>query len=100
METSAGSARSSRVLVAMLAVAGALGAVVLRAATEASKAEEAHAGEEYVIPARPELPFYSADDVARHTTRDSRIWVTYQTGVYVHSGLRAGARRRQLLTSV
>ncbi|EEC05750.1 sulfite-dehydrogenase, putative, partial [Ixodes scapularis] len=30
----------------------------------------------------PGLPEYSADDVARHATKEDRIWVSYKSGVY------------------
>ncbi|KAM7308658.1 sulfite oxidase [Ixodes scapularis] len=30
----------------------------------------------------PGLPEYSADDVARHATKEDRVWVSYKSGVY------------------
>ncbi|XP_044764248.1 sulfite oxidase-like [Coccinella septempunctata] len=34
------------------------------------------------IPLKPELPIYTTDEVSKHITKDTRIWVTFQHGVY------------------
>ncbi len=34
------------------------------------------------VPSRPDLPFLTKSDVAKHKTKESAILVTYQNGVY------------------